>query len=266
MAVPITQILRREITRILNEFGAAPGDEKQIARDSEIETIIRNGAATRLAADELIRRYEAALSENELIEIQSEIYARLDELLALQLTILFEQRSLALTERAEFDPVTKLPNRAAFNRKLQDEIARARRYRRDLSLVLFDVDRFKSVNDQLGHPAGDRVLSQVARILKASMRQSDTVFRYGGDEFAAICPETPGDAMACALRRLESNLLDLRIESCLPEHLNISSGVASFPADGAGEDELISVADQRLYACKEAHHRATAGHNRPARI
>jgi diguanylate cyclase (GGDEF)-like protein len=95
--------------------------------------------------------------------------------------------------------------------------------------------------------------------LKSSLRQSDAVFRYGGDEFAAVCPETSGDAMKHALQRLESNMPALRIESRLQEHLaerlDISWGVASFPADGAEEDELIRIADDRLYACKRSHRR-----------
>jgi diguanylate cyclase (GGDEF)-like protein len=151
--------------------------------------------------------------------------------------------------------VTELPNRAAFNRKLRDEIERARRYGREFSVVLFDVDRFKSVNDRFGHLVGDQTLAQVARMLKSSLRQSDAVFRYGGDEFAAICPETSGGAMAHALRRLESNILAWRGESSVSEHLDVSWGVASFPADSAEENGLISKADERLYACKRARRR-----------
>jgi len=258
MGVPITQILRQEFERILTAFGAAPDDESPMARDNELETIFREGAKIRLAAEDAVRRHAEQMSKNELIEIQTVLSAKLDGLLSTKISKLVEQRARALAEQAECDPVTALPNRAAFNRKLRDEIERARRYRRELSVVLFDVDRFKSVNDQFGHPAGDRILAQVARILKSSLRQSDAVFRYGGDEFAAICPETSGDAMVNALQRLESNMPAWRVESYLPEHLDISWGAASFPADASGENELISIADKRLYTCKQAHHRVAA--------
>ncbi|MGH9767169.1 MAG: GGDEF domain-containing protein [Blastocatellia bacterium] len=250
MTIPITQFLHRELERILNAFGAAPDNENRMTRDDEIETIFREGAAIRLAANDIVQRYVEQMSKDELIEIQSVLHAKLDESLSIKISNLVEQRALALAEQAECDPVTTLPNRSAFNRKLRQEMERARRYHRELALVLFDVDRFKSVNDQFGHPAGDRILAQVARILKSSLRQSDAVFRYGGDEFAAICPETSGDAMVYALRRLESTIPAWRIESFLPEHLDISWGVASLPADGAGENELINIADKRLYACK----------------
>jgi diguanylate cyclase (GGDEF)-like protein len=92
--------------------------------------------------------------------------------------------------------------------------------------------------------------------LKSSLRQSDAVFRYGGDEFAAICPETSGDAVTCALRRLESNMpIEPRIREVGVKSLKISWGVASFPSDAVEENGLIRMADKRLYACKRARGR-----------
>lgn len=257
MAEPITNVVHREIKRILNAFGAASNNEDSTACDEEVETIFREGAAIRLATNDALRHYVERMSKEELIEFQSVLSAQLDELLSAKISNLVERRSLACVEQSECDPVTTLPNRAAFNRRLRSEIERARRYHRELSVGLFDIDRFKSVNDRFGHPAGDRILAEVADILKSSLRQSDAVFRYGGDEFAAVCPETSGDAMAYALRRLESSMIALRSESRLRGHLaerlDISWGVASFPVDAAEEDELIRIADDRLYACKRSH-------------
>jgi diguanylate cyclase (GGDEF)-like protein len=259
MAEPITNVLHHEVERILNAFGAASNNEAPTASDKEVETIFRGAAGIRMAANDALRRYAERMSKDELIEFQSALGAKLDELLATEIRRLIERRALAWAEQSEYDPVTALPNRAAFNRKLRGEIERARRYHRELSVVLFDIDRFKSVNDRFGHPAGDRILAEVAGVLKSSLRQSDAVFRYGGDEFVAVCPETSGDAMANALRRLGSNMPALRIEprlqGHLAEHLDISWGVASFPADAAEEDELIRIADDRLYACKRSHRR-----------
>jgi len=254
MAEPITKVLHQEIERILGEFGAAPNNEDRTPRDKEVETIFREGAAIRLEAHDALHRYAAQMSKDELIEFQSILSAKLDDLLSARVMRLVDERALAWAEQSECDAVTALPNRAAFNRRLRGEIERARRYRRELSVVLFDIDRFKSVNDRFGHPAGDRMLAEVASLLKSSLRQSDGVFRYGGDEFAAICPETSGDAMAHALRRVESIK---PVESILTgrtvDRLDISWGVASFPADAAEEDELIRIADDRLYACKRSH-------------
>jgi len=262
MAVPITNILNQEIERILNAPGAGPCDESRPAGADGVETIFRDCAAMRLAATEFLRRFAKQMSKDELIEFQSALSERLDEWLSTKINHLIGQRERALAEQSERDPVTALPNRAAFDRILRDEFERARRYRRELSVVLFDVDGFKSVNDMFGHPAGDRILAQVASVLKSSLRQSDVVFRYGGDEFAAICPETSGDALAHALRRLESNIPARGVESHLQEHRaehpNISWGAASFPADAIEENELIAIADERLYACKRAHRRTGA--------
>lgn len=259
MAEPITNVLHQEVERILNAFGAASNNEDPTARDKEVEMIFHEGAAIRMAANDALRRYAERISKDELIEFQSVLSAKLDELLAAKIRRMVEQRALAWAEQSECDPVTALPNRAAFNRRLRGEIERARRYHRELSVVLFDIDRFKSVNDRFGHPAGDHILAEVASVLKSTLRQSDTVFRFGGDEFVAVCPETSGDAMDYALRRLESNMPALRIGPRLQEHLaerlDISWGVASFPADTTEEDELIRIADARLYACKRSHRR-----------
>ena len=258
MPVSITQILRQEFERLSDAFGSMPIHDGASDRDRELETVFRGLAELRSSVNEVIRRRANELSKDQLIDLQAGLNAKLDELFSVEIERLIERRALAIAEQAERDPVTTLPNRAAFNRRLRDEIERARRYGRELSVVLFDVDRFKSVNDQFGHPAGDQALWQVARILKSSLRQSDAVFRYGGDEFAAVCPETSGEAMAHVLRRLESNVRAWRIESRLSEHFGVSWGVASLPADATNENELVRIADERLYARKRAHHRSFA--------
>ncbi|MBO0858788.1 MAG: GGDEF domain-containing protein [Chloracidobacterium sp.] len=254
MAKAIMKGLHQEIERILSKFSSATNNEDRTPRDKEIDKIFRENAAIRLEAHDALYRYAAQMSKDELIEFQSLLSAKLDDLLSVRVIRLVDERALAWAEQSECDAVTALPNRAAFNRRLRGEIERARRYRRELSVVLFDIDRFKSVNDRFGHPAGDRMLAEVANLLKSSLRRSDSVFRYGGDEFAAICPETSGEAMACALRRVESiKSVESIHTGSLVESLDISWGVASFPTDAAEEDELIRIADVRLYACKRSH-------------
>lgn len=158
-----------------------------------------------------------------------------------------------LQEQAQQDAVTKLFNRAVFEQRWLAELARAGRYGRELTLVLFDLDQFKQVNDRLGHPAGDAVLRQFAAILQASLRQSDMAFRYGGDEFAALLPETGSAAAAPVLQRLEARLLDTCQAESLHTPFGISYGLATFPADGQGAGELVRLADARLYERKRAH-------------
>jgi diguanylate cyclase (GGDEF)-like protein len=182
----------------------------------------------------------------------------IEQLLESAVVAYIHQQTHTLTDRARRDSLTWLLNRSAFDLSLSDEVERARRYSRDLSLVLLDVDRFKTVNDQLGHPAGDEVLLVVAGTLRSGLRHSDLTFRYGGDEFAAICPETPGNVMHGLLERLESNLRQRFAEASLREEVGISWGVSSFPVDASDVASMIQIADQRLYACKKTHHRQHA--------
>jgi diguanylate cyclase (GGDEF)-like protein len=154
-----------------------------------------------------------------------------------------------LVEQTQRDPLTQLFNRAAFDQRLREELTRARRYQRELSLVLFDLDGFKQVNDRFGHPAGDEVLQRFAGFLQASLRQSDAAFRYGGDEFAALLPETSGASAWQVAERLEQRW---RVGGA-PEPAGISFGVATFPHDATQAAELLQLADARLYENKQAH-------------
>ena len=208
-------------------------------------------------ADTLQRR-AGELSKDDLVHLQSCLHGIVDEQFRLAIEKQFAQRVETLTRLAERDPLTGLPNRAAFEQRLRDESLRAHRYKRAFSVILFDVDGFKSVNDRFGHLMGDQVLAGVAHELQRSLRQSDLVFRYGGDEFIALCPETLGLGMETLLNRLENNLRTYHAQVSLPEGIGISWGVASFPADTANIDELIGLADQRLYECKNEHHRRAA--------
>jgi diguanylate cyclase (GGDEF)-like protein len=164
-----------------------------------------------------------------------------DEALSAVLTGYFDE----LVVEALRDPVTGLPNRAAFEKALNVEIARAKRYSRELSLIIADVDDFKLINDRLGHPSGDRVLAQISEILQKTLRRTDHVFRFGGDEFAALCPETSSTYLMGALRRVEENLRG--ITEC---DARLSWGLATCPGDADDASTLIEIADQRLYEQK----------------
>jgi diguanylate cyclase (GGDEF)-like protein len=231
---------------------------RSLAGGDDLDAILSEFAWQRAAIAKSIKIYSSRLNHEQLIELHSRLIEELEHHLSAVIKSFIKNRIQSITERAEQDPLTRLLNRSAFDRRLRDEVERARRYHRDLSVALLDVDRFKSVNDRFGHPVGDQVLLQVGHILRSSLRQSDATFRYGGDEFAAICPETSGADIDNLLYRIEVRFQ----EYCAAAHSSpltgLSWGVASLPADAMEAGELIRIADKRLYDCKKEHHRLLA--------
>ncbi len=116
-----------------------------------------------------------------------------------------------LEREATTDPLTGLFNRRALGERLRDEVRRARRYRRPLSVLVVDMDGLKPVNDSLGHAGGDRVIRELAKILRRVRRSLDVVFRYGGDEFVVLCPETSGPWAVRLAERLRLRVERARI-------------------------------------------------------
>ncbi len=228
---------------------------QSIADVDDLDAIFRELSSQRASIGKSVKIYSSQLNYEQLIDLHSQLIEELENHFSVLLKSFIDKRIQSITERAQQDSLTALLNRSAFDRRLSDEVERARRYRRELSLALLDIDRFKSVNDKLGHPAGDEVLLQVARILRSSLRQSDATFRYGGDEFAALCPETSRDDMNNLLYRIELSFNEYCAVAQIDPITGISWGVASFPADATETDELIRIADKRLYDCKKEHHR-----------
>jgi diguanylate cyclase (GGDEF)-like protein len=149
------------------------------------------------------------------------------------------------------DPLTGLYNRRFLQSRLATEIERAKRYGRVLSLVMLDVDNFKEINDQRGHQFGDRVLTEVGKILKRNVRASDIVCRYGGEEFAVLLPETPLEHAGRAADKLRTCLKERFQRGRDPVALTVSLGVASYPSPGvADENDLVKRADAALYEAK----------------
>lgn len=163
-------------------------------------------------------------------------------------------RNAALIDRlqsqASVDSLTECYNRRAFDEFLRIETVRARRYRRTMALLLLDLDNFKHLNDDFGHPVGDHALRRVASLLLGAFRTTDVVCRLGGDEFAVIFPETTKqDAKRLATR------LRARVEATFPDELipcavTASLGVGAFPADGEESQQLIRAVDHALYVAK----------------
>lgn len=148
---------------------------------------------------------------------------------------------------AQTDGLTGLKNHRTFHERLAEEIQRAARYDMPLSLLLIDVDSFKAYNDAFGHPAGDKVLKQVASILQFNIRVSDMAARYGGEEFGIILPHT-GLEGAC---QMAENLRLALEQACWPERaITASFGVATWTLETPNAAELIAQADEALYHSK----------------
>ena len=155
------------------------------------------------------------------------------------------RRAEQLSQLALTDDLTQLPNRRHFQEHLSAELARVGREAVPVSLLLLDVDDFKSVNDTLGHAAGDAVLRELAGVLRDGVRAADVPCRTGGEEFAVILPGTDeNEAAYCAQRLLD------RIRTA--GDIRVSAGVATAPTDGRTVAQLFQVADDRLLAAKAA--------------
>jgi diguanylate cyclase (GGDEF)-like protein len=157
-----------------------------------------------------------------------------------------------LAELATIDGLTGLVNRRVIDLRLAEEFKRARRYQHPLGCILVDIDHFKAVNDDYGHPAGDRVLVEVASAIRESVRSTDVVARYGGEEFIVILPETSAASGRIVAERIRL-AIDTKTSAKASENMpsvTASLGVASSELGIASERELVQHADQALYRAK----------------
>jgi len=163
------------------------------------------------------------------------------------------QKNVLLKELSGTDELTQMNNRRRFMEHFSNEFARAHRYKHSLSFVMLDVDYFKQINDRYGHLVGDRVLIEVAGVMKTSMRAADIIGRYGGEEFALLLPETNlQGALPYAERiRKEIELHNFPLEGSGTLKLTVSGGIGAFPETAAETvDELLRKADEALYRAK----------------
>jgi two-component system cell cycle response regulator len=148
------------------------------------------------------------------------------------------------------DGLTQIANHRSFQEKLREEFRRSQRYDDPLSLILLDIDHFKSLNDRFGHQMGDQVLREVAASVKRSVRETDFVARYGGEEFGIILPKTPLAGSLTVAERVWQDLASLRISGGTVR-VTASFGVATFPHRAIGAaDQLLRIADEALYRSK----------------
>ena len=175
-----------------------------------------------------------------------------------QLDKLRSHYELALNS-AVVDWLTGLYNHGYFRKFLDLEIKKSLRQRYPVTLIMIDVDNFKAVNDAYGHPAGDVVLQELAKVVRKAVREVDLVARYGGDEFAVVLPYSDGRGALRVAHRIDEAIKTHGFSpkaSAQKTQLTVSMGVAGYPEDAVHVDELIHSADQKLYMAK------TKGKNR----
>jgi diguanylate cyclase (GGDEF)-like protein len=175
------------------------------------------------------------------------------ELVALQAGEAVQRaRLFDATERlATTDGLTGLTNHRTFQGRLDEHLQAAQRYGRKVSLILCDIDHFKSVNDTYGHPVGDQVLRGVAKVLAKEARTTDVVARYGGEEFAVVMPETDTVGAMVIAERIRERIERMVTETDQgPLKVTMSLGVATFPVDAALKAALVERADGCLYHAK----------------
>ncbi|MGM0953561.1 MAG: diguanylate cyclase [Pseudomonadota bacterium] len=173
----------------------------------------------------------------------------------------FSRETTARMEHlAQHDALTGLHNRNAFFERFEQSLAVARRHDNQMGLLFIDLDDFKAINDLLGHDAGDTILATVAEKLKASVREADTVCRYGGDEFVVLLAEIaqPDHAYAVADKIREATAAPMVIGDHIVS-LQMSIGVSVYPDNGVNADELLKKADSSMYRVKLLNRQSVAG-------
>ncbi|MBW8741792.1 MAG: GGDEF domain-containing protein [Acidobacteria bacterium] len=225
--------LVRDHARVREELGFAP-------REVVTEFLLLRRVLWRFVA-----RWTSALETEDVLVIERRLNDTIDRLVTECVVAYFDRATLELAEQARRDPLTGLLNHQAFTQGLALELDRAQRYATGLSLVALDVDRFKAINDTRGHPEGDRVLRELARVIEDERRGSDLAGRMGGDEFAVVLIHANPNAAARFLERLRARAAEF-------EDLSFSAGVAHSPTDATSADELFRLDDARLYEAKAA--------------
>jgi len=158
----------------------------------------------------------------------------------------------AVRQMATHDPLTGLPNRVLFNEELQRALARAERHARPVALFFMDLDRFKNINDTLGHQFGDRVLQEAGKCLIACVREGDIIARLGGDEFVLLVEELGDPATLTEIaRKLLAAVSELGKIDGQELNVTLSIGICTFPADGRDAKTLLAGADIAMYRAKE---------------
>jgi diguanylate cyclase (GGDEF)-like protein len=199
-----------------------------------------------------VGEHAGLLRGGDVLEVEVRLNDTIDRIVVECVVAYFDRATAELAEQARRDPLTGLLNHQAFSETLGSELDRAHRYDHGLTLVFFDLDRFKDVNDTLGHVEGDRVLHRVAALAQGMLRGSDVAGRMGGDEFAVLLLESGTRAGDRFVLRLNDAAEELRLRGEVPESFGLSAGSAHYPSEASDADTLLRLADARQYAVKNA--------------
>ena len=172
---------------------------------------------------------------------------------AIQASMFWHTEYQNMYENAIKDGLTGLLNHKTFIDRAREEIERARRFQHHLVFLMYDLDKFKRINDTLGHPYGDYVIKTVAKIIKDNVRSIDLVARYGGEEFAVVLVNTSTEAAMTVAERIVENIADYNFN--MEEKnvsMTISAGLSEYPNDSDQLKDLIQFADDGLYKTKDS--------------
>lgn len=221
---------------------------------------LRESQCLQLWEEMLTRRRELSEQTGRTISLKTVLMDVLSSTGLVRVPVVMEYDEFKkLQLNAVTDALTGLYNRRLFAESFEKELNRARRYGLPLGIVILDLHRFKEVNDKYGHPRGDDVLRAAATTLIKALRTSDSAFRIGGDEFALLLPQTdPAQALALS-RRVETVFAETLQSLQLAIPVTLDHGTANFPQDGEQADQLIHIADERLYRLKHANHKRPVG-------
>jgi diguanylate cyclase (GGDEF)-like protein len=253
--------LGREVERPMPERMRVGGPLAAIARDHARQREALGFAPREVVTEFLLLRrvlwrfvaeHLTGLASGDVIEIERRINDTIDRLVVECVVAYFDRATAELADQARRDPLTGLLNHQAFSDLLGLEVERARRYDHGLTLVYFDLDRFKEINDTFGHMEGDRVLHRIGTLASSMLRGSDVAGRMGGDEFAVLLLETDRHAGERFRRRLADGAHEMVMRSDLPGDFALSAGCAHFPTDAADPEALLRLADARQYEAKRA--------------
>ena len=218
------------------DFAAGRKEGMRISERAEISGVRRNG-----------EKFAVEISVAQLVDGDKPLYS-----VVLNDISTRKRDEARLNLLVNFDPLTSLPNRSLFQQRLQRALVRAQRFNKALAVLFIDLDRFKNINDTLGHAAGDSVLQAVAAQLAACLREVDTVGRLGGDEFAVLVEEFADTRfVGTVARKLVKAVADQRMLKEHEYHITTSIGISTYPADGHDASTLLKNAEIAMYRAKE---------------
>ncbi len=245
-----------ELCQKLFHASQIPCDEDTFCPLAEVKETLKPVVKVHQRDVDNTKRYFELIA-SPLFDAQGQLYAIVevarDITERLQIEELLSENEKRLHHLAHHDALTGLPNRLLFEDRLRHAISKARRSHRQIALFFLDLDYFKEVNDNLGHDAGDQLLKNIAKRLRNSVREADTVARMGGDEFLILLEEIDSiELIEATAERISSALNHQLCKEDFCQEISASIGIAIFPEDATTAKELMKAADEAMYRAKKS--------------